>query len=198
MSSRPGDFFATIYTDASFDVNTGRGAYAYYIKTSKGKAQADGPASDLENSNHAEMLAIYKAVEDALNRWPDLKGLFVNTDSLACCHIIWPFYKGGRRNKGNTGEVYRSLVKLINGRWIRAKHVKAHTGGGDVRSYLNRKVDHFAGKTMRANRNGLATVVAVDAQPVPRPEGTEDSATGVRTLRPGAEFTEADMEWDND
>lgn len=194
MSSRPGDFFATIYTDASFDVNTGRGAYAYYIKTSKGRVQGDGPASNLDSSNHAEMLAIYKAVEDALTRWPDLKGLFVNTDSLSCCHIIWPYHKGSR-GKGATGEVYRNLVKLINGRWIRAKHVKAHTGGGDVRSYLNRKVDHFAGKTMWANRSGPPTMVPVNARPVPRPA---DPISGIRTLRPGEEFTKADMEWDDD
>ncbi len=192
MSSRPGDFFATIYTDASFDVNTGRGAYAYYIKTSKGRAQADGPASNLENSNHAEMLAIYKAVEDALTRWPELKGLFVNTDSLACCEVIWPFHK--TRGRGNTREVHESLVKLVNGRWIRAKHVKGHTGRGDVRSYLNRKVDHFAGKTMRKNRSGPPTVVAVDAQPVPR---SVDPVSRVTTIRPGEGFTDKDMEWDD-
>ena len=192
--SRPGDFFATIYTDASFDDSSRRGAYAYYIKTSKGVIQNKGPASNLDHSNHAEMLAIYKAVEEALKKWPDLKGLFVNTDSLACCHIIWPFHKGSR-GRGQTGEVYKSLVQLINGRWIRAKHVKGHTGRNDVRSYLNNKVDHFARNTMRGTRSGPPTVASVAAVPVPR---SADPVSNITNLRPGQEFTKKDMEWDDD
>ncbi len=192
--NRPGDTFATIYTDASFDDRSHRGAYAYYIKTSKGVIQDRGAASNLDNSNHAEMLAIYKAVEAVVNKWPDLNGVFVNTDSLACCEIFWPF-RPTVKGRGRTREVYEALVRLLNGRWTRAKHVKGHTGGNDVRSYLNNKVDNFARNTMRGNRKGPPTVASVAAVPVPRTEGPVSKTTA---LRPGQEFTDHDMEWDEE
>ena len=100
-----------------------------------------------ERVARAEMQAIFHAIEDGLKRYPMLGGLFINSDNLQCVESFWTF-----RNKPihhDIRDVYETILNLAGGRWIRAKHVKAHTGGDDIRSYMNREADRLT----RINRN---------------------------------------------
>jgi cytidine deaminase len=61
---------------------------------------------------HAEARAILKAIKKAYSKWPNMDILFVNTDSLAVCHSMWP--PGiGRQNRKITSKHPDSL-QIIN------------------------------------------------------------------------------------
>lgn len=146
-------FFATIYSDASFNHETGHAAYSFYIKCSKGKVEDSASVEGVQDVNHAEMFAIYKGVEAALHKWPELEGVFVNTDSLVCCHILWPFRNTKDDHKSRRAVDTASLItKILGDKWMRTKHVKAHTGGSDIRSKVNRLVDRKAKKAFRSTQ----------------------------------------------
>jgi hypothetical protein len=79
--------------------------------------------------------------------------LFVNTDSLAVCHSMWP--PGiGRQNRKITSkhpdslQIINSIKDFIYKKNLigRFKHVKAHQGGKDIRSWVNERCDENAKK----------------------------------------------------
>jgi len=89
----------------------------------------------------AEMAAILHGIEDALARYPNLTGFFINSDNLQCVHTFWTFLNKPAHK--DLSDLYACILKIAGTRWIRAKHVKAHTGGKDIRSYMNRSVDQL-------------------------------------------------------
>jgi len=142
----------TIYTDASYKIHNGqanRGAWAFFAKCSHGESRGAGkiPESrmrrDIKGSTDAEMFAICQAIWSVHKKWPDVKGFFVNTDSLYCCQVVWPF-----RDRGGHPEVkemFRKLTtQLPKDIWFRFKHVRAHQKSHNVRAYLNNLCDAMA------------------------------------------------------
>jgi len=131
--------FITLYTDASVKRAIRRAQVAWRGKCSFGMIEG---VQLLRYSDHvakAEMKAILCGVHDAIWHFPQVTGFFINSDNLQCVQTFWTF-----RNKPphkDLKPIYDKILEIADGRWIRAKHVKAHTGGKDVRSWMNRRVD---------------------------------------------------------
>ena len=89
----------------------------------------------------AEMQAILHAVRAANEKYPNLIGFFINSDNKHCCEAFWDFRKGNIFHI--IVPIKEEVLKIVGTRWIRAKHVKAHTKGQDTRSYMNRQVDRM-------------------------------------------------------
>jgi len=150
----------TVYTDASWkEISPKRGkktvlsSWAMYARCKDEKIEMAQSFTNnsSESPTHAEARAIYNAIKKCYNKWPDLDIIFVNTDSLAVCHSMWP--DGiGRQNMRVTNNQPETLgIINVMKEWIekrnlihRFKHVKAHTGGNDIRSKVNDLVDRKA------------------------------------------------------
>lgn len=138
-SSRKSDFI-TLYTDASFNHKESRAKIAF-----KGKCAWGSIDGSLEirshDIHHAEMAAILLGVKTADERFPNLIGFFVNSDNISCVKSFWSF--GNFKTPGPATTVKEEILKIVGSRWIRTKHVKAHTRGRDIRSHMNRTVDRM-------------------------------------------------------
>lgn len=130
--------FITIYSDASYYNITKEAKLGYSGKCCHGIIEKSISISDVGNIQVAEMLAIEAAVMEALEKFPQLTGFFINSDNLCCVHELWSFKE---TKPSSITPIKDRILEKIGNRWIRAKHVKAHTGKGDVRSYMNRKAD---------------------------------------------------------
>ena len=128
--------FITLYTDAS--LKNGSSVLAWRGKCSEGSI--DGHiTTPADNIQWAEMMAIKLAIKDAMEKFPNVSGLFVNSDNLTCAQSFWTFRNA--KIPGCIAELHKEIYEMIGEKWIRAKHVKAHTGKKDIRSYMNRTVD---------------------------------------------------------
>jgi hypothetical protein len=131
--------FITIYTDASVKNHIMRTQVAWRGKCQWGMIEG---VQALRHDGHvarAEMRAILCGVHDAIFHYPEVTGLFINSDNLQCVQTFWSFLN--RPPHHEVKRTYEKILEIADGRWIRAKHVKAHTGGKDVRSWMNRRVD---------------------------------------------------------
>ncbi len=130
------NFFITLYTDASLKGD--RATIAFRGKCSKGSISGSEEV-DSHDIHHAEMLAIAYAIHESIEKWPELDGVFVNSDNLNCVRAFWTFANYPCPHQAV--KVKEWIHVMLDDRWIRTKHVKAHTGRRDVRSYMNRQVD---------------------------------------------------------
>lgn len=135
----------TIYTDASF--KQGKASWAAWIKSQSGTLKlhnrihsaVDGPA-------HAEMIAVKHAVNAVLcENWP-VSIFFINTDCMAVCHAFWPWMDQSNENVNRIADEINAIADKRD-ITVRVKHVKAHTGRSDVRSFLNKWCDRKAKKS---------------------------------------------------
>lgn len=152
-NSQKRDKFATVYTDASG--NKKSWSWAFFARTCGRYHSGSGTVGHrsrknlkIAQSNSAEMYAIYMAVKEIINVWPDVKGIFVNTDNKTCCFFFWP----SRNNPGcvSSKKIYLMIQELLDGRWIRVKWVKGHQKSKNIRAYLNNKVDGMARRVEKA------------------------------------------------
>lgn len=137
----------TLYTDASWSPHDGTGAYAYFARSSAGRIEHAGRVPRRCPSNHhAEMYAIAKGCADVVMRWPQTRTVFVNTDSMTCLEVLWPWGRSRHQSDSPHAVLGRGLLQWLEGEGVklRSKHVKAHTGRSDVRSYLNERMDAAA------------------------------------------------------
>ncbi len=133
--------FITIYTDASVRPQIQRTQAAWRGRCAFGKIEGTQVLKHDGHVARAEMKAMLCGVHDAIFWYPEVTGFFINSDNLQCVETFWTF-----RNKPVQRElkdIYEMIIRLADGRWIRTKHVKAHTGGRDIRSYMNRHVDRL-------------------------------------------------------
>jgi len=138
------DFFITLYTDASMrdGVTT---TVAWRGKCNLGTVE--GAVQIMSHDiHHAEMSAMLYGIRDALARWPDLVGVFVNSDNLNCVQAFWTFRDF--KTPGPAVGVKKDIEQALAGRWIRTKHVKGHSGRGNIRSYMNWSVDRMTRKAV--------------------------------------------------
>lgn len=157
LMSQNKSFFVTIYTDASHCPDTKRAVWAFYARCSDGVIKEHGECKGTVNcSTSAEMYAIYEAVKMCKAEWPELEGFFINTDSLTSCKMLWPdnLAKTDHYKIPQAQRIKRYIEGDMKqwGTWSRVKHVKAHTGQNDIRSWLNRWCDKRAIKNLRALR----------------------------------------------
>lgn len=147
----------TIYTDASFKKVNGKihASFAMYAKCKHGVLTKSLPINKtVDNPNEAEAYACYTAIKLCKCKWDDIKVAFINTDSLHTCIKMWPF-KYRQKVKGS--DRFNSIIKSMkeyckdNNIETRFKHVKAHTGGNDTRSWLNDWCDRNAKKERLRN-----------------------------------------------
>jgi hypothetical protein len=141
-----GDFFITLYTDASVRPLEKVVQVAWRGKCAEGDVEGFVNREFSDCVMNAEMWAIFYGIQDALIHYPNLQGFFVNSDNLDCVRMFWDFRKPKIHNR--VREPYDKIKEKLAGRWIRCKHVKAHTGGNDVRSWMNRRVDNLTRKRM--------------------------------------------------
>lgn len=73
----------TIYTDASHIPGTQKGAWAFWIKCDLGRITKNGVfKKPVRDSGHAEVCCIVNAVCAATSIWPNIKGIYIVTDSM--------------------------------------------------------------------------------------------------------------------
>jgi ribonuclease HI len=144
----------TINTDASFHPELKVGGYAYHIRYGSVKIQGSGafkvnPLNPLE----AEMMSIANAIH-VLCSIPDLpptKLIIINSDCLNC------FPKIALDSKNEVGrKTAKLLAKLVKKTATESgisryefRHVRAHTGAQNARSFANEWCDGEARRGMR-------------------------------------------------
>ncbi len=135
----------TIYTDASIKKN-GKATYAFRAKSLYGTLTGKGLITDDigRSTNRAEHFAIRTAIKKVMTTWTDSTVYFINTDSLRCCETYWNL--GGIKKGGRSKDIIKEAKKVVKyfkekNLEIRLKHIKAHTGKSDTRSWLNNWCD---------------------------------------------------------
>lgn len=132
-------FWSTLYCDASFSKEHG-GAWSIWLRSEKGRIVRSGKCPpEIYNSLLAEFFAAYQGVAIARSEW-ETDGVQINSDCLAVVDGLGSGYRWSS-NK-DVRKIQDKILRL--GATLRTKHVKAHTGLSDTRSYLNRKCDKFA------------------------------------------------------
>lgn len=146
----------TINTDASYHPEKRVGGYAFYIvcdlfKIQKGGMFKQNPKSAME----AEMMCMANALFTLLaqKELPSTKWIIINSDCL------YSFRRIGIRSKDDIGKVVAKILRDVRRRMalrggilpqFKFRHVKAHNGAIDARSYVNDWCDKEAKKWMRA------------------------------------------------
>lgn len=132
-------FFITLYTDASVRPLENKAQVAWRGKCSEGTILGNKEIRFTKDTARAEIKAIREAIAFSLAKFPSLEGFFINCDNMEVCRYFWSFVN--KKTRYELEDVKTEIEGLLRGRWLRIKHVKAHTGRGDVRSYMNRQVD---------------------------------------------------------
>lgn len=144
----------TINTDASWHPIHKAGGYAFYIVCDLFKIQKAGMFKiNPSNSMDAEMMCMANALHTVLKQpeLPQIKMIVINSDCL------FSFERIGLKKEGIGRVVAKKLKELrrataINGLIypkFEFRHVKAHSGTPDARSWINDWCDKEAKKYMR-------------------------------------------------
>ncbi len=136
----------TINTDASFHPKEKFGGFAYWIVYDGNRIKGAGAFKDkCCNSNDAEIKAIINALSTLLSKNIDISKVIFNTDSK---NAIKELTKSGVKT-----DLKKAFDNLIYGRQTKIdfefRHVKAHSGIGDKRSFVNEWCDENAKIHMR-------------------------------------------------
>ena len=141
----------TINTDASFHPEQKVGGYAFYIICDLFKIEKAGKfKANPKSSIDAEMKCFGNTIATILaqKELPKIKKIVFNTDCLNGVACV--------TNKKNKSKDEQLIVSLINNlksrthcRDFEFRHVKAHNGTADSRSWVNDKLDKEAKKWMR-------------------------------------------------
>ena len=138
-------FWVTLYCDASYSMEHG-GAWSIWLRSDKGRIVRSGKCPpEVTDATAAELYAALRGIEIARDEM-GAEAVQVNSDCSAVVSSMGKGYRWlGRKNLRQLQDrILRTGVKL------RPKHVKAHTGKDDVRSYLNRRCDNLANRARKA------------------------------------------------
>jgi ribonuclease HI len=149
----------TINTDASFSPEKKVGGYAFYIVCDLFKIQKGGmfkcsPKTSIE----AEMMCMANALHTLLNQpeLPSTKLIVINSD---CLHS---FEKIKLKSQSEVGKKVAQILRQLRLKTsikgnikplYEFRHVKAHSGKNDARSFVNEWCDKEAKKWMRYSLN---------------------------------------------
>ena len=150
----------TINTDASF--KQGYGGYAFWIVCDAGKIQKAGKIKEpCLGSSDAEAMCITNAIYTLKHsRFTEITKVIINTDSEPSIHLLSGTIKAGVKTAiSKVIEECKLLMMeicLANGLSIRdyktvfeLRHVKAHSGKKDSRSFVNEWCDQEAKRYCR-------------------------------------------------
>lgn len=152
---RPHSKRITINTDASYNYHYGVAAYAIYIICDQFKITKSGLFKDFPaNSTEAESMAIANALYICANTkgLPTTDMIIVNTDSMLAIHGI-----GNGKGKKPSGKAVARYMSNLRQKTSKKnvlpdfsyRHVKAHNGTPDARSWVNDWCDKEAKRWMR-------------------------------------------------
>lgn len=143
-------FWVTLYCDASYSPKDG-GAWSIWLRSEKGRIIDSGKCPEsVRCPTSAELYAAKIGVQVAVREW-GAQGVQINTDCSAVVGALGSGYRWfGRKDlRVIQDEILRAGARL------RTKHVKGHTKGADVRSYINRQVDKLANKSRKSSEGAL-------------------------------------------
>ena len=145
----------TINTDASFSPNHNIGGYAFWAVSNAFKITKSGAfKKTVTDPTDGEIKCIINALMTVLHGCEGITKVIVNTDSMNAIHILTndkaaqkKYIRGGV----NAGNKYRgSYNKVLNEAKskpvIEFRHVRAHTGVDNARSWVNEWCDTAAKK----------------------------------------------------
>lgn len=138
-------FWVTLYCDASHSDRDGAG-WSIWLRSDKGRIIRSGKCPpEIQDATLAEFYAAEMGVTIARDEM-GAEAVQINSDCQAVVNGLGSLYSWSRRKdiRKIQNRILRAGVKL------RTKHVKAHTGGQDVRSYLNRRCDQAAKRVRKS------------------------------------------------
>lgn len=151
----------TLFTDASFCERTRSAGGAFWARTGNAYHTGAFPIHGCKGSHEAELLAACMAVlqlpanqtfKDELTRGRQTRLVLV-TDCLTVQRVL------GNNSREPLTPLARSLMDMVlkmrdeMGFWMKVNHVKAHSGHGTPRQYINDWCDREAKKQMRKQRD---------------------------------------------
>ncbi|KVR21703.1 hypothetical protein WK13_34765 [Burkholderia ubonensis] len=153
----------TLLTDASLCHETKAAGWGYYAISERTRAYGGGPLNtNPAQSTEAEMQAIVNGLHCAVKRGVAEAGdsLIIQTDSVESIRA----FTRSRQPVGNErAAVEKFHVMLATYKFdVEFRHVKAHSGVKDKRSFVNSACDRTAKRfmrKMRAERQKSATTV---------------------------------------
>lgn len=137
----------TVFSDASFD-RSGAAGYAFFVRDEETIIKrAFTLRWKAGRSTEVELFAMCHAILHAIDNLSHQPGDVIVAQS-DCTHVLHCF-------KSQTTNEALSVLGAVGvaGLSLRFKHVKAHTGTEDRRSYVNRWCDIQARREMRKQRN---------------------------------------------
>lgn len=149
----------TINTDASFHPSLKYGAYAFWAICNDFKITKSGVfRKKCINPDDAEAKCIINALTVILKAHKGISKIIINTDSLNAIAYLKNDKKHIRKyglipNKGI--EFSRLFCLLVKKTVIEFRHVKAHSGVDDARSYVNEWCDSESKRRMWSKVNSL-------------------------------------------
>lgn len=148
----------TINTDASFHPIHKYGAYAFWAVCNEFKITKSGVfRGKCMNSHDAEAKCIINALRVVLFAHNGITKIIVNTDSLNAIALITNDKAHIKRYIGQNQKMWQHIRtahnKVLHNSKSKPKiefrHVRAHTGADDKRSYVNEWCDAEAKKQLR-------------------------------------------------
>lgn len=153
----------TINTDASFHKDSKAGGFAFWIVSNNFKIQKCGFFEEkCRNPTDAETKAIINAIYCVLKQEEGITRIIFNTDSLNSKHILTNDRDKIQRYNLFFGKKLRrrfnKIIKEYNGNFEHEfRHVKAHSGKNDSRSYVNEWCDRHAKAFMWKRHHQITT-----------------------------------------
>ena len=148
----------TVNTDASFHPELKYGAYAFWAVCNEFKITKSGVfKTKCMNPDDTEAKCIINALRVVLLAHNDITKVIVNTDSLNAIALLENDTRHIRRYMGNNMKMWshikntykKVLTQTTNNPLIEFRHVKAHSGIADKRSYANDFCDRAAKQQLR-------------------------------------------------
>ena len=149
----------TINTDASFHLNLKYGAYAFWAICNDFKITKSGVfRNKCRNPDDAEAKCIINALKVVLLVHKGITKVIVNTDSLNAIALITDNREHVKKYIGNNQKMWKYLRTAYNvilhdyktNVQVEFRHVKAHSGINDKRSYVNEWCDSEAKRQLRS------------------------------------------------
>jgi len=150
----------TINTDASFHPSLKWGAYAFWAISNDFKITKSGVfRKKCTNPDDAESKCILNALTVVLKAHKGLTKIIINTDSLNAIAYLTNDRTHIKRYGliGNKATEFNRLFILLRKSYVKIpiefRHVKAHSGINDKRSYVNEWCDWEAKKQLKTKIN---------------------------------------------
>lgn len=140
----------TITTDISLNQQRKKAAYAFWISTELGAIKRSGMLKGKHsNVPLAELMCIANAVHFFIKTGLKTKRLIINTDNQGGQVLL---IKNGKEGRNKQVDVVARLInETVNGKYeeVVFRHVKAHKGTRDKRSYVNDWCDRESRSVLR-------------------------------------------------